>query len=171
MPVPHESPRRIALAVVVALALTAAAAPLVAVVVSWAFPAPAHHYQARVLCGKNGEPSRSCHLQDIPRAQFVDHYDAQRPYRRCVTKPNRVTYCDGLKTAPLADTPIADPLDIDQVGRWRCLWRAQSGPPAAATMHAMDAQEVAMAIHVIQNKLLSRPTYRRYLETLKSQSK
>jgi len=38
-------------------------------------------------------------------------------------------------------------------------------------MYPMDAQEVAMVIHIIQNKLLSRPTYRRYLEALKSQSK
>lgn len=29
-------------------------------------------------------------------------------------------------------------------------------------LHEMDAQEVAQAIHVIQNKLMSRPTYRRY---------
>jgi hypothetical protein len=31
-------------------------------------------------------------------------------------------------------------------------------------LHPMDAQEVATAVHVIQNKLLSRPTYRKYLE-------
>lgn len=35
---------------------------------------------------------------------------------------------------------------------------------ALPKMHPMDDQEVAQAIHVIQNKLLSRPTYRRYLE-------
>ena len=33
---------------------------------------------------------------------------------------------------------------------------------ALPKMHPMDAQEVATAIHVIQNKLLSRPTYRRF---------
>lgn len=31
-------------------------------------------------------------------------------------------------------------------------------------LHPMDSQEVATAIHVIQNKLLSRPTYRDYLD-------
>jgi hypothetical protein len=31
----------------------------------------------------------------------------------------------------------------------------------------MDRQEIAAAIHVIQYKLLSRPTYRRYLELAK----
>jgi hypothetical protein len=117
-----DSPRRIVVAVLVALALTAAAVPVIAAVASWAFPAPAHRYQARVVCGKDGLPAHSCSLQQLPRAFFVDHYDARRAYRRCVTKPNGAGYCDDLKTAPLADTPIADPLDIDQVGRWRVTW-------------------------------------------------
>jgi hypothetical protein len=120
-----DSPRRVALAVAVTLALTAVAVPVVAAVASWAFPAPDHRYQARVVCGKDGIPSHSCHLHDVPRAQFVDHYDAKRPYRRCVTKPTGATYCDDLKTAVLADTPIADPLDIDQLGRWRVTWSAE----------------------------------------------
>jgi len=34
---------------------------------------------------------------------------------------------------------------------------------ALPELHPMDKQEVATAIHVIQNKLLSRPTYRHYL--------
>ena len=38
-------------------------------------------------------------------------------------------------------------------------------------LHPMDAQEVASAIHIIQHKLLSRPTYRRYLEMAKAQKK
>lgn len=38
-------------------------------------------------------------------------------------------------------------------------------------LHPMDAQEVATAIHVIQNKLLSRPTYRNYLENAKKGGK
>ena len=39
-----------------------------------------------------------------------------------------------------------------------------------AKLHPMDVQEVATAIHVIQNKLLSRPTYRKYLELAKKAS-
>ena len=31
-------------------------------------------------------------------------------------------------------------------------------------LHPSDEDEVAQAVHVIQHKLLSRPTYRRYLE-------
>lgn len=37
-------------------------------------------------------------------------------------------------------------------------------------LHPMDAAEMASAIHVVQNKLLSRPTYRRYLELAKAAS-
>lgn len=35
-------------------------------------------------------------------------------------------------------------------------------------LHPMDASEVASAIHIIQNKLLSRPTYRNYLAAHKA---
>jgi hypothetical protein len=35
-------------------------------------------------------------------------------------------------------------------------------------LHPMDRQEIASAIHLVQNKLLSRPTYRRYLELAKA---
>lgn len=34
-------------------------------------------------------------------------------------------------------------------------------------LHPMDEEEVAQAIHIIQNKLLSRPTYRKYREMSK----
>lgn len=36
-------------------------------------------------------------------------------------------------------------------------------------LHPMDKQEIAQAIHVIQNKLLSRPTYRAYLKNAKGE--
>lgn len=39
---------------------------------------------------------------------------------------------------------------------------------ALPDLHPMDTQEVSSAIHIIQNKLLSRPTYRRYLEVAKA---
>lgn len=42
---------------------------------------------------------------------------------------------------------------------------------ALPEMHPMDKQEVASAIHILQNKLLSRPTYRRYLELTKARPK
>ncbi|MEM9703029.1 MAG: hypothetical protein AAF907_11370 [Planctomycetota bacterium] len=35
-------------------------------------------------------------------------------------------------------------------------------------LHPMDRQEVASAIHILQNKLLSRPTYRAYLKEAKA---
>ena len=69
--------RRIVIAVVVSLALTAAAVPAVVALVSWALPAPDHRYNARIVCGKEGTPSRNCRLQDLPRAEFVDHFERE----------------------------------------------------------------------------------------------
>src|SRR5262249_46357048 len=37
-------------------------------------------------------------------------------------------------------------------------------------MHPMDRQEIATAIHALQYRLLSRPTYRKYKEALKKSS-
>jgi hypothetical protein len=42
---------------------------------------------------------------------------------------------------------------------------------ALPTPHSMDDHEVAHATHVIQQKLLGRPTYRRYLELAKREKK
>jgi hypothetical protein len=39
---------------------------------------------------------------------------------------------------------------------------------ALPELHPMDRQEVASAIHIVQNKLLSRPTYRAYLALAKA---
>jgi hypothetical protein len=39
---------------------------------------------------------------------------------------------------------------------------------ALPELHPMDKQEIATAIHVIQHRLLSRPTYRKYLEKHKA---
>ncbi len=38
-------------------------------------------------------------------------------------------------------------------------------------LHPMDDQEVAQAIHVVQQKLLSRPAYRQYKDLLSKQTK
>jgi hypothetical protein len=38
-------------------------------------------------------------------------------------------------------------------------------------LHPMDEEEIAQAIHIIQYKLLSRPTYRKYLELARGQKK
>lgn len=42
---------------------------------------------------------------------------------------------------------------------------------ALPELHPMDKQEIATAIHVIQHRLLSRPTYRNYLESHKNMAK
>jgi hypothetical protein len=50
---------------------------------------------------------------------------------------------------------------------WEMAARTAGKYFALPELHPMDRQEIATAIHVIQNKLLSRPTYRRYLELAK----
>ena len=42
---------------------------------------------------------------------------------------------------------------------------------ALPELHPMDKQEIASDIHVIQHRLLSRPTYRKYLESHQSMAK
>ncbi|MFG0318348.1 MAG: hypothetical protein ACF8XB_13815 [Planctomycetota bacterium JB042] len=46
---------------------------------------------------------------------------------------------------------------------WELAGRLAGGFFDLPELHVTDAHEVATAIHVIQNKLLSRPTYRKYL--------
>lgn len=86
--------------------------------------------------------------------------------------------------APLATaTPgIHDAVDLDkdrefvmgagmtaeEAECWRCAAEVAGKFFALPELHPMDAQEIATAVHVIQNKLLSRPTYRRYLELAKA---
>lgn len=89
--------------------------------------------------------------------------------------------------APLAVLPItaaadppADSLDRDrkfvleaglteaEADCWKATAEAAGKFLALPKLHPMDDHEVAHAIHVIQNKLLSRPTYRKYLELAKA---
>lgn len=81
--------------------------------------------------------------------------------------------------ATVKDTPDAAKTDRDFVlaagmtaGEADC-WAAAAECAGAffnlPELHPMDKQEVAQAIHVIQNKLLSRPTYREYLKNAKGE--
>lgn len=51
---------------------------------------------------------------------------------------------------------------------WKNVAEAAAAFFALPELHQLDNSEVATAIHVIQNKLLSRPTYRKYLELAKA---
>lgn len=55
----------------------------------------------------------------------------------------------------------------DEADCWELTGKAAGKFFSLPQLHPMDRQEVASAIHIIQNKLLSRPTYRRYLELAK----
>lgn len=50
---------------------------------------------------------------------------------------------------------------------WKQTAKAAAAFFALPELHPMDDHEVASAIHVIQNKLLGRPTYRKYLKEAK----
>ncbi len=56
----------------------------------------------------------------------------------------------------------------DEAECWRVAAETAGKFFALPELHPMDAQEIATAVHVIQNKLLSRPTYRKYLELAKA---
>ena len=52
---------------------------------------------------------------------------------------------------------------------WSLAAKAAGAFFALPELHPMDKQEIAQAIHIVQNKLLSRPTYRKYLELAKEE--
>jgi hypothetical protein len=59
---------------------------------------------------------------------------------------------------------IAAGMTADEAECWETVAEAAGKFFALPELHPMDKQEVATAIHVIQHKLLARPTYRRYKE-------
>jgi hypothetical protein len=66
------------------------------------------------------------------------------------------------------DRVIAVGMTEGEADCWMATAEAAGKFFALPELHPMDKQEVATAIHVIQNKLLGRPTYRRYLERAKA---
>ena len=50
----------------------------------------------------------------------------------------------------------------DEAECWELIARAAGKFFELPELHPSDAPEVAEAVHIIQNKLMSRPTYRRY---------
>ena len=59
-------------------------------------------------------------------------------------------------------------LTRDEAECWKKTAEAAAAFFKLPNLHPMDRQEVASAIHVLQNKLLGRPTYRKYLELAKA---
>lgn len=65
------------------------------------------------------------------------------------------------------DFVLASGMTVEEADCWELAARTAGAFFALPELHPMDKQEIANAIHVIQNKLLSRPTYRAYLEIAK----
>jgi hypothetical protein len=59
-------------------------------------------------------------------------------------------------------------MTADEAECWELIAKAAGKFFELPQLHPMDKQEVASAIHIVQNKLLSRPTYRKYLESAKA---
>lgn len=66
------------------------------------------------------------------------------------------------------DFVIAAGMTEAEADCWETIARAAGQFFDLPEQHPMDAQEMASAIHIVQNKLLSRPTYRKYLELAKA---
>ncbi|MCR9202024.1 MAG: hypothetical protein NXI04_25560 [Planctomycetaceae bacterium] len=62
---------------------------------------------------------------------------------------------------------IAAGMTKDEADCWKLIAEAAGAFFKLPELHAMDSQEVASAIHIVQNKLLARPTCRKYLELAK----
>ncbi len=62
-------------------------------------------------------------------------------------------------------------MTADEAECWELIAKAAGKFFELPVEHPMDKQEVASAIHIVQNKLLSRPTYRKYLEIAKAARK
>jgi hypothetical protein len=69
------------------------------------------------------------------------------------------------------DFVIAAGMTEKEADCWELIAKAAGAFFELPEMHPMDKSEVASAIHIVQNKLLSRPTYRKYLETAKASRK
>ncbi len=63
---------------------------------------------------------------------------------------------------------IAAGLTKEEADCWKKTAEAAGAFFNLPEIHPMDKHEVATAIHVLQNKLLGRPTYRKYLKLAKA---
>jgi hypothetical protein len=75
------------------------------------------------------------------------------------------------ETAADRQRVIAAGLTEAEADCWSAVAEAAGKFFALPKLHVMDDHEVAHAIHIIQHKLLARPTYRKYLELAKAQDK
>lgn len=62
------------------------------------------------------------------------------------------------------DFVLAAGMTPEEADCWALVAQAAGAFFALPELHPMDRGEVASAIHIVQNKILARPTYRRYLE-------
>jgi hypothetical protein len=71
------------------------------------------------------------------------------------------------KVATDRDRVIACGMTEAEADCWELIAKAAGKFFELPKLHPMDEHEVAHAIHVVQNKLLARPVYRKYLDLAK----
>ena len=89
---------------------------------------------------------------------------------------NRAAASDGQSNSELEEQAerqrvIACGLNEAEADCWVLVSQAAAKFFELPQLHEMDDHEVAHAVHVVQQKLLSRPVYRRYKELLPKESK
>ncbi|MEM7454753.1 MAG: hypothetical protein AAF456_10425 [Planctomycetota bacterium] len=71
---------------------------------------------------------------------------------------------DGVDLQQEEELALAAGMTAEEAACWRKLAEAASMFLQLPAQHGMDTDEAVSAFHVIQNKLLARPTYRKYVE-------
>lgn len=84
------------------------------------------------------------------------------------TKTSKATEDSKSKPSPDRKAIMTAGLNDKEADCWELAAKTAAAFFALEEQHPTDRSEVATAIHVIQNKLLSRPTYRSYLAAHKA---
>jgi hypothetical protein len=82
--------------------------------------------------------------------------------------PTRTTQADDARAQERQvdrECVIAAGLTDDEADCWVLVAQAAGKALALPELHPMERQELTSAFHVIQNRLLSRPTYRKYTDS------
>lgn len=86
-------------------------------------------------------------------------------------RPAPADFIPDPKHAADRERVLAAGMTEQEANCWELAAKLAGGMFALPDPHPMDNHEISHAIHVIQNKLLARPTYREYLKLAKEQQR
>src|SRR5262249_1008196 len=110
-----------------------------------------------------------CPMNELTRRNLL-HCAAGTGLLAAFTIPAMAEANDGPADKPPKndrDCVVAAGLTSDEADCWELTAKVAGKSFELPELHPMEKQEIASAIHVIQYRLLSRPTYRKYKETVK----